>query len=115
MLYSVNHKNVLCNDNYHNLSGIYGHGELESLLEYDLLVTDSISELNKIFNFFTENIELEMKLTDNSNKIHDVRLYLWKGENLGNLIRILGLVLLMDDVNGINVAKQKQLKRKNYV
>jgi len=112
MLYSDNNETVRNKPNYKYLNSIYAHGELESILGFDIVGTDDMIEYNSIFKNFKDKVKtIDLKITDDNGNIHDVKGYLWMANNK----RILGLIVLESDIKSVEYAKKKQEIRQGYI
>jgi hypothetical protein len=89
-------KEDLQKQKYAWLSRIYAHGELQDLLEYDQLYTDSLltyKQLQRLHYSNVDQIIINEKIKDNSNNEHDIIIYAWSDVNNFPM----GLVVLTND------------------
>jgi hypothetical protein len=89
------------------IGGIYAHNKLHEILEYDLVVTDDKQLYNLRQNPVDDKMILFSDIEDKNKNIYKTKMYLWKQQNGIPSNKYIGLICLLDDVEGIQDAEDK--------
>lgn len=109
MIYSVLNPDMVNKTNLFRLDSIYAHGKLEQILDYDVIGTDSVSTINNLMTYQSDEFIDSVK--DDRGNTHTVRVITWPAKSEHRRLRRIGYVVLEGDEESIKFAKDQQKKR----
>lgn len=89
------------------IGGIYAHNKLHEILGYDLVVTDDEGLYNLRQNPIEDKMILFSDIEDKDNKVYKTKIYLWEQQNGIPSNKYIGLICLLDDIDGNEDAEAK--------